>query len=158
MPVFEANQMVNAKLEIVWSFFSDPSNLPIITPPDMGFIIKFPLNRIPMYPGMIIKYRVSPLLSIPVEWVTEISHVEDNRFFVDTQLKGPFKMWHHQHIFKNLGEVTQMTDIVNYELPFGGLGKWIAGRIVRKRVATIFKYRKEVVERIFNQYADVKVN
>ncbi|HAH60157.1 MAG: SRPBCC family protein [Lentimicrobium sp.] len=151
MPVFEVNQVVKANLEIVWSFFTDPTNLSVITPADMGFVIKFPLKPTTIYPGMIIKYKVSPLLSIPVEWVTEIAHVDDRHIFVDTQLKGPFKLWHHQHIFKDMGEVTEMTDIVNYEMPFGRLGDLLAGRMVRKRLDRIFKYRQDVVERIFNK-------
>lgn len=151
MPVYEANQLVHAKLAPVWDFFSDPANLPVITPPDMGFIIKYPKNQTPMYAGMIIRYKVSPLFSIPLEWVTEISKVDEHHFFVDIQLKGPFKLWHHQHIFKELGDITEMVDIVNYELPFGKLGEWVAGRLVRKRIEGIFKYRREVVERIFGK-------
>ncbi|GAB1403942.1 hypothetical protein DSECCO2_649600 [anaerobic digester metagenome] len=150
MPVFEANQTINARAEIVWKFFSDPAILSVITPPDMGFYIKFPLKSIPAYAGMIIKYKVSPLFSIPLQWVTEITHVEENKFFVDIQLKGPFKIWHHQHIFKNVEEFTEMTDILYYELPFGHLGKWVAGRLVRKRINHIFKYREMMVNRIFN--------
>ena len=151
MPVIESTQLVHADLPTVWSFFSDPSNLTVITPPDMGFIIKFPKHRTPMYAGMIIEYMVSPLFSIPLSWVTEITQVKEHRFFVDTQLKGPFRIWHHQHICNEVGEMTEMTDIVTYELPFGKLGQLVAGRIVAKRVAEIFKYRYSVVERIFNK-------
>merc|ERR1711991_5381 len=53
-----------------------------------------------MYPGMIITYKVAPILNIKIDWMTEITHVRDKEFFIDEQRMGPYKMWHHQHIFE----------------------------------------------------------
>jgi ligand-binding SRPBCC domain-containing protein len=114
--------ILNCDLEKAWDFFSSPENLSKITPPEMDFrILAGNVDR--MYPGMIIQYKVRPLLSIPVEWVTEITHVRDFEFFVDEQRIGPYKMWHHEHHFEKVQEGVKMTDIVSYHIPFGVLGK-----------------------------------
>ena len=75
-----------------------------------------------MYPGMIISYKVSPLLNIKMNWVTEITQVKDKHFFIDEQRLGPYKMWHHQHFFERKDKCILMTDIVTYIPPFGILG------------------------------------
>jgi ligand-binding SRPBCC domain-containing protein len=151
MPVFQATQMVKASIEECWDFFSSPSNLSVITPPDMNFRITFPDPMPAMYQGLIIRYTVSPLLGIPLEWITEITHVKDREYFVDNQLKGPFKLWHHQHFFRETPDGVEMRDIVNYELPLGKSGSLFGGGIVRKRVQGIFDFRKSVIERKFSQ-------
>jgi ligand-binding SRPBCC domain-containing protein len=95
---FETEQTIPAPLEEVWEFFSSPVNLKVITPPYMGFDILTPVpDR--MEPGIIIAYTVRPLWGIPMFWVTEITHVEPLRFFVDEQRFGPYRFWHHRHTF-----------------------------------------------------------
>jgi ligand-binding SRPBCC domain-containing protein len=87
-------QIVHTDLETCWDFFSNPSNLKLITPEYMGFDVKTETPNI-MYEGLIISYSVRPLLNIPMEWVTEITHVKDKSFFVDEQRIGPYKLWHN---------------------------------------------------------------
>ncbi len=149
MPIFKTTQFIKTDLDSCWKFFSDPSNLANITPPSMNFRIKFPQPVPDMYQGMIIRYKVSPLLSIPVEWITEISHVSKPYYFVDYQMKGPYKVWHHQHFFEEVEGGIQITDVVTYILPMGILGSLIAGRLVKKKIEGIFDYRKKIIERVF---------
>lgn len=151
MPVFQTTQVVKTDINKCWTFFSDPANLANITPPAMNFIIRFPDPVPEMYQGMIISYKVSPLLNIPVEWITEISHVSKPHYFVDKQLKGPYKLWHHQHFFEETGEGVKITDIVTYSLPLGFIGNLFAGRMVKKKVEGIFEYRRKIIERLFNK-------
>jgi len=157
MPVFQTTQLVNASLQDCWDFFSSPSNLSVITPPQMNFLITFP-DPIPgMYQGLVIRYTVSPLMRIPLEWITEITQVKEYEYFVDNQLKGPFKLWHHQHFFRETPEGVEMRDIVNYELPLGKLGGLFGSRIVRKRIQGIFDFRKSVIEKRFKpKLSDLK--
>jgi len=108
-------QFVKTDLKTCWDFFSSPQNLKRITPPYMGFNIKFDLPE-KMYEGLMIEYSVKPLLGIPMTWITEIKTVKDNLFFVDEQRKGPYKIWHHEHHFKEVEGGIEMTDIVSYEL------------------------------------------
>jgi ligand-binding SRPBCC domain-containing protein len=94
--VLQRRQIVAAPLENCWRFFSDPRNLAKITPPALDFqIIGEPAAE--MYAGMMIQYRVRPLLGIPMRWLTEITRVEPMRYFVDEQRVGPYKVWHHEH-------------------------------------------------------------
>jgi ligand-binding SRPBCC domain-containing protein len=71
---------------------------------------------------MIIIYKVRPLWGIPAKWVTEITHVKDNEFFVDEQRSGPYTIWHHEHHVKPVEGGVEMTDIVSYKPPYGSFG------------------------------------
>lgn len=141
-------QFVPADLDTCWDFFSSPKNLKEITPDYMGFIVK---NQIPekMYEGLMIEYTVKPVLKIPMNWITEITHVTDKRYFVDEQRKGPYKIWHHEHHFKAVEGGVEMEDILTYELPLGFLGKIAHAMFVKSKVKEIFEYRNKKVEEIF---------
>ena len=141
---FESTLTVPAPLDQVWEFFSDPKNLAAITPPRMGFQI---LSVLPerAYPGLIIAYRVRPLGPVPVTWVTEITHVEERRFFVDEQRSGPYRLWHHEHHFRAAGDATEMRDVVHYQLPFGPLGDLVERLVVRRQIERIFRFRERAI-------------
>ena len=102
-----------------------------------------------MYEGLMIEYSVKPLLGIPMTWITEIKTVKDNLFFVDEQRKGPYKIWHHEHHFKEVEGGIEMTDIVSYELPLGILGKFAHVLFVKKQLEGIFNFRIKMVDEIF---------
>ena len=104
-----------------------------------------------MYPGMIITYKVTPLLKIPLTWVTEITHVKENNFFVDEQKIGPYKLWHHQHILKEVEEGVLMIDIITYQPPLGFIGALLNFLFIKKKVTHIFKFRYNVLEKLFNK-------
>lgn len=131
-----------------WDFFSSPDNLKTITPPYMGFNIKSG-GDVAMHAGMIIRYTVKPLLGIPITWVTEITHVEDQKFFVDEQRVGPYAIWHHQHHFKAIPNGVEMTDIVNYKLPLGIIGEWVEPFLVKSKVESIFDFRNKKMIELF---------
>jgi len=111
----------------------------------MGFDVTTELPE-KMYEGLMIEYTVKPLLGIPMNWITEIKTVKDLEFFVDEQRKGPYKIWHHEHHFKEVDGGVEMTDIVSYELPLGFLGRIMHPILVRKKLDEIFDYRFKVVE------------
>lgn len=141
-------QFVKTDLATCWDFFSSPNNLQVITPDYMGFKV---LTSVPdkMYEGLMIAYKVSPLMKIPLNWVTEIKYVHDAQFFVDEQRTGPYKMWHHEHHFKAVEGGVEMTDIVSYELPLGFLGRFAHWLFVRKQLEGIFEYRFKKVDELF---------
>jgi len=146
-------QKVNASLEEVWDFISSPKNLKEITPDYMGFDITSPNLPEKMYAGMIISYIVKPVAGIPTTWVTEITKVQDRKYFVDEQRIGPYKLWHHQHLLEPLpnGKVL-MKDIVSYAPPFGFLGKMANALFIRKKLDEIFAYRTEAIIKKFGAY------
>jgi ligand-binding SRPBCC domain-containing protein len=142
------SQTIPTTLEKAWAYFSTPKNLKTITPDYMGFEITSDLGEGIMYPGQIITYKVTPLLGIPMRWVTEITHVDEGKYFVDEQRFGPYALWHHQHWFKKVEDKVEMIDIVNYALPFDPLGR-IGAPYVKSKLEEIFDYRFNKVEEIF---------
>ncbi len=139
---------LKAGLEEVWDFFSSPANLKKITPPAMGFDI-LTGGHGKMYPGQIISYKVKPIAGIPMTWVTEITHVEPLKYFVDEQRIGPYRMWHHEHHFRKVEAGVEMTDIVSYVLPLGFLGRIAHAIFVRRQLNGIFTYRSKVIDKYF---------
>lgn len=144
-------QHIRVSLDKAWDFFSSPANLQTITPQKMGFKIISKYQGDKMYPGQIIEYKVSPVLNIPLYWMTEITHVEDKKYFVDEQRFGPYDLWHHQHHFKETADGVEMTDIVHYKLPFWFLGDIAHGLFVKKQLEDIFEYRFKKVEELFSK-------
>ncbi len=145
----KCEQTIPAPLKKVWDFFSDPKNLATITPPYMNFKVTSKALQKEMYPGQIITYKVSPILGIPMFWMTEITHVEKEKFFVDEQRKGPYKIWHHEHHFEEKEGVVLMTDLLHYQLPLAGLGDVAHALFVRKQLKGIFNFRMEKVKELF---------
>lgn len=144
-------QQLHCDIETAWHFFSSAMNLSKITPKDMGFTVLSDDNNEQIFEGMIIDYTVSPMLKIPLKWRTRISQVELNRSFTDFQEKGPYKYWNHFHEFIPNKDGVLIKDTVDYELPLGILGN-IAHRIfVKKKLAHIFDFRYNVLEKLFNK-------
>ena len=142
-------QKVPATVDEVWDFISSPANLKKITPGYMGFEVTSELMSHKMYPGMIISYKVSPVLGIKMTWVTEITHVKDKEYFVDEQRIGPYTLWHHEHKLEAIEGGVMMTDIVSYKPPFGFLGSIANSLLIKKQLREIFNYRKKAIIRIF---------
>lgn len=144
-------QQLNCDIETAWDFFSSPKNLSKITPKDMGFTVLSDYNSEQITEGMVIDYIVSPLLKVPLKWRTRITHVEPNISFTDFQEKGPYKYWNHFHEFIPNKDGVLMKDTVDYELPFGFLGKIAHLLFVKKKLAHIFDFRYSVLEKLFNK-------
>lgn len=134
-----------------WAFFSTPKNLSRITPQEMGFEILHISGGDKMYAGQIIRYFIRVLPLIKMHWVTEIKHVEEPHYFVDEQRFGPYALWHHQHHFKEIEGGVEMTDEVNYAIPFGFVGRLAALMFVVRKVNGIFDYRFKVLEDYFSK-------
>jgi len=137
-------------LEGTWQFFSRPENLNEITPEDMEFNILSDIKQMDMYEGMIIRYRIKPLLNIPMNWITEITHIESHKYFIDEQRFGPYKFWHHQHHFEENEQGTLMTDHLHYALPLGPIGNLMDALFINKQIDHIFAYRKKILTNNFN--------
>jgi len=146
-------QRLPISLPEAWSFFSDPRNLPRITPPSLGLEVTSDLPGV-MYPGMIITYRVRPIPWISVGWVTEITHVREPVLFVDEQRFGPYRFWHHEHHFREVEGGVEMKDIVHYALPLGTIGRVFGGPLVRRRLERIFSFRRRFLVREFGLEVD----
>lgn len=146
----QRTQQLHCDIDTAWSFFSSPYNLSHITPKDMQFTVLTDLPDKNIYTGMIIDYRVTPFPGIPIRWRTRITQVDEQRSFTDLQEKGPYRLWNHFHEFipNELGVL--MKDTVDYELPWGVLGKLAHRLSVKKKLTYIFDYRYDILEQLFN--------
>src|SRR3954468_21959629 len=131
---FKQTQFIPADLDTVWDFFSSPKNLNEITPSEMNFEILRVSGVEKMYPGQLISYKVSPFPFFRVHWMTEITSVEQKKYFIDEQKVGPFVIWHHQHFFSERDGGVDMTDEITYAIPFGILGRMAHTVMVKKQI------------------------
>lgn len=140
-------QRINATLDQAWDFFSDPNNLNKITPPEMAF--RSQPVELPIFAGQVILHtvRVAPL--VRVTWLTELTHVEQGRMFIDEQRIGPYRFWHHRHVFTACEGGVEMLDEVHYALPFGPIGKIANALFVRRQLEMVFNFREKVLLEMF---------
>ena len=141
-------QVIPAPMETVWAYFCDPKNLNAITPPDMNFEILAGGDDA-MYEGQIIEYRVEFVRGLRSLWLTEIRHVRTLEYFVDEQRVGPYLFWYHEHKFDRVSAGVKMTDRVTYAIPFGPAGDALNALWIRRRLASIFDYRREKITELF---------
>jgi uncharacterized protein len=145
--IFRAEQFVPRPLSEVFDFFSKAENLQTLTPEWLHFGI-ISVDPTPVRKGTLIQYSLRWRI-FPIRWTTEIIEWDPPHRFVDLQLKGPYKLWHHEHRFVAEGNGTRILDEVQYSLPFGVLGS-IAHRLkVKNDVASIFAYRTDAVNSLF---------
>jgi ligand-binding SRPBCC domain-containing protein len=148
-------QILPITLEEAWAFFATPKNLNEVTPKNLDFKI---LSDLPekMYEGLIIRYKIKPMLNIPLDWCTEITHIDELSYFVDEQRQGPYKMWHHEHHFSATKDGVLMKDILHYDVGlslFGTIAGWL---FVDKKVKEIFEFRKEALDTYFQKKELIK--
>ena len=147
--VLRVEQVVPRPLDEVFEFFARAENLQEITPPWLHFRI-LNVDPAPVRKGALIRYALRWRI-FPIRWKTQISEWEPPHRFVDVQLKGPYRLWHHEHTFTAEGSGTRIVDEVQYRLPFGVLGSLAHRLKVKKDVEAIFTYRAEVVRRLFGE-------
>jgi len=150
--ILKREQKVPVSIEKAWDFLSAPENLNLITPEYLNFDIKSDIKNVKMYAGMIIYYKVRPVLNIPVEWVSEITHVNEPFYFIDEQRFGPYKFWHHKHFLKEIEGGTLMTDIVHYKVGYWIFDRLMNSLMVRKKLNEIFDYRYKKIQEIFGKF------
>ena len=145
--VLERTLYLPCPREQVFRFFAQAENLSLVTPPELKFEILSPLP-ITMRVGTLIDYRIR-LHGIPMRWRTRIERWDPPQLFIDSQLKGPYRLWIHHHEFREMGEGTEITDRVWYRLPSLGPMNRLVHAMVRRQLDDIFDYRAEAVQQAF---------
>ena len=141
--IFERTTFIPAPPPRVFDFFAQPENLARITPPSTRFrIVAGPARR--LREGDRIEYALR-LFGLPFRWASRIEAWREGESFADVQERGPYKAWRHTHSFGAVAEGTEMRDHVEYELPFGIVGRLIAGRVVARQLESIFDYRAKSI-------------
>jgi ligand-binding SRPBCC domain-containing protein len=148
---FHRKQKLPITIETAWTFLSNPKNLKTITPDYMSFDILSGADR-PMFAGQIIQYIVTPILGIKTKWVTEITQVDHQKYFVDEQRFGPYALWHHKHFIKEIDGGVEMEDIIDYKVPMGILGQLVHPILVKPKLKEIFAYRQKKLIELYGTY------
>jgi|TARA_X000001036_G_C20262984_1_gene636989 ligand-binding SRPBCC domain-containing protein len=152
LKIYQINTKQNLPISVkeAWEFLSSPNNLAEITPKYMNFKILSGADK-SIFAGQIIQYKVTPVLGITLKWVTEITHVKQNEYFVDEQRFGPYSLWHHKHFIKEIDGGIEMEDIVDYKIPFGFLGQIAHSLFIEKKLRQIFNYREKKLVKLFGK-------
>jgi ligand-binding SRPBCC domain-containing protein len=127
----------------VFHFFTEARNLETITPPWLKFEVLTPAP-IELRSGTLIDYRIR-VHGFPIRWRTEITEWQPPHHFVDVQLRGPYKLWHHTHTFEEHNGGTLCLDHVRYWPLGGALINWL---FVRRDVERIFQYRQQRMQEL----------
>ena len=143
----EREQFVPRSRDEVFAFFAEAQNLETLTPAFLNFRILSPLP-LEMRSGTLIEYQIC-LGGLPMRWRTRIETFEAPIRFIDVQLSGPYRSWHHVHEFQDVPGGTQVNDRVTYTLPFGFLGALAHRLAVRRTLERIFEYRRQRLAEIF---------
>lgn len=143
----ERRQLVGGALEEVFAFFKSPLNLERITPPWLGFRV-LEATDAEVREGTRISYRLR-LHGIPVRWQSRITDYVENERFADEQVIGPYRYWHHRHLFRAVPGGVEIEDRVEYRMPFGVLGRLVHAVAVRRELARIFDHRARVIAELF---------
>jgi len=143
-------QQLPITVDEAWKFLLNPRNLKIITPSYMSFDIISGAEK-PMFAGQIIQYLVTPILGIKTKWVSEITHFQEKKYFVDVQLYGPYALWHHKHFIHEIDGGVELEDIIDYKVPLGILGQMVHPFLVKPKLEEIFQYRQQKMTEIFGK-------
>jgi ligand-binding SRPBCC domain-containing protein len=155
--IIAARQEVAASLEHTFDYFGDPRNLHEITPRWLSLVVQR-MDRASLERECKIDYTIR-WLRIPIPWTTHIVEFDPPHRLVDTQLRGPYRYWWHEHTFEALGEDrTVMTDVVEYAMPLGPLGTLAHAMAVGRQLDAILRYRAEAIERIFPRSGALQVS
>jgi ligand-binding SRPBCC domain-containing protein len=142
--VLRREQILEARIEDAFAFFSRAENLEAITPPWLRFRIADP-SPSELGEGTMIGYRLR-LHGVPIRWLTRIEEWDPPERFVDRQVEGPYALWHHTHSFEPISENrTRMVDVVRYGHRLGPLGSLAQRLIVERDLRRIFDYRRDAI-------------
>jgi ligand-binding SRPBCC domain-containing protein len=142
----EREQWLPRSTDEVFTFFSRPENLQVITPPWLDFrMVKAPDALVV---GSLIRYRLR-WHSVPIRWTTEITEWNPPSGFVDLQLRGPYGLWKHEHSFVSRNAGTIMRDRITYGLPLGWVGRLAHAVVVKRDVERIFDFRAKTMQSLF---------
>jgi ligand-binding SRPBCC domain-containing protein len=143
----QRRQQINRPIDEVFSFFADAHNLDLLTPQWLRFRVLTPAP-ITMQVNAQIEYEIR-WRGLSMHWWTRIEEWIPLLRFVDVQLEGPYRLWHHTHRFEPLGNGTLVEDTIRYALPLGPIGEIAHALLVRRDIEHIFDYRRKQIARLF---------
>ena len=139
MKKYEKKSLIACSLDELFSFHLDSNNIKKITPKDTKVEL---LNKnFKAKEGEVLNIKTTKFC-VPTLWSVEISLIKEPYMLVDTAIKSPFSFWRHSHIFTQKGNLCELKDVVEFELPFGILGN-IFSSFMENQLENMFSYRHE---------------
>ena len=145
MERYQASVLINAPIESVFHYHDDTQNLLRITPP--GIRVSFTTSGDKGL-GQVIHLKVRQFGIFVTSWHVRITEYQPPSLMVDEQIRGPFAYWKQTRKLRVVGGKTELTDIVDYSVPFGLLGKLATVLVVRRQIESMFAYRQQATKRI----------
>ena len=144
----ENRLLLPISIEEAWAFLANPAQLENITSDDLSFRV---LDSLPdeMVEGMLVRYQIRPFPLIRLNWVAEITYIDEGFRFIDEQRFGPFRFWHHEHQDIEVENGIEMKDTVHYVMPFSIIGRIVHRLLIRNMLENIFDYRNEEIRSMF---------
>lgn len=144
--VLTTKTVLDTTPEEAFSFFSHPQNLALVTPPRLRLAVEKAPATLSTGARVDLRLRIARL---PMRWTTRIEAWQPGRRFVDSQTRGPYRTWWHEHSFEPEDGRTVMTDRVLYAVPLGILGRAANRLFVAPSLRRIFGFRREAVRQRF---------
>jgi ligand-binding SRPBCC domain-containing protein len=143
-------QWLPIPVQETWAFFSSPRNLEEMMPSSRGFkIVSLPSES--LYEGEIIEYSVKVFPGVWIPWISEVKALKEGESFVDDQISGPFKFWHHRHSFEEKDGGTLVRDLIHYSVGFGPLGEIARQLVVKNQLEEMFEHRRVTLDAKFKK-------
>lgn len=143
---FVRQSRIPAPPQVVFAFHESPGALTALIPPWENMRVVESANSLRPGSRVVLAGRVGPF---PIRWVAEHTTYEPPHEFVDVQRSGPFALWEHRHRFLDDGEGgTILRDEVEYRLPFGVVGQFLAGQLVRRQLERMFDFRHSTTRQL----------
>lgn len=145
MERLERTVRINAPIEKVFHFHDDTRNLLKITPPDIKVSIETMGSP---GPGYEVTLKVRQFKLFVMRWHVRITVYEPPVLMVDEQVSGPFRTWKQTRRLRQVDGATELTDIVEYEAPFGPLGRIANALVIRRQIEKMFSYRQATTKKL----------
>jgi ligand-binding SRPBCC domain-containing protein len=151
MKTLEFTTLIDTTQEELFKFHTDSNNITKITPPNIK--VELLNNDTITYEEKIVKIKTTKFF-IPTYWEVKIEKLENPNILIDLALKSPFKYWKHHHIFTKQNDGCELKDIIEFELPFGFLGKVIEP-LIEYDIKSMFIHRHQKTKEILENYKEL---
>ncbi len=145
MARIEQSVLIKTSIERAFHFHDDTNNLLKITPQNVK--VSFETRGEPGL-GQEVLLRVQQFGLFTMNWHVKITEYKPPYQMTDIQVSGPFRSWKQTRQFRDINGECELTDIVEYEPPFGILGRIADSLFIRRQVANMFAYRQQATKRL----------
>ena len=143
MPIVKIELLINAPIEICFDLARSIDLHQISTSKTKERVIAGRMEGL-IEKGETVTWRAKHF-GVWQNLTAKITALESPNYFCDEMVKGAFKSFKHEHIFKKEGEQTLMIDIFDFESPFGWLGQLFNKIILTRYMRHFLEERNQII-------------